>query len=323
MTETENKTWRFPVNKVGVLGLGPIGTTIAELLAKMGQAADLQKIVVFDPDERLLSACANDEVHRSTSIAHLVDNSDLVLLCLSSGGDVAKIARSHEGLLDCARQGQIIIDHSWSQPDLTHQLCMAFAKRGAAFLDAPISRSARTASALEFGQQALAISGDMPAIEAAMPVLRCFTRVVTPMGSAGAAQVVRQMSDLVAFQTFTALAEAMAAAKSFGIDGALMIKVLAQGYGDGAGVALQNYQGFLDANQALGQTKMTIGDAEQRLSDVIRLAESKKLSLAGASGTLALLKKASDRGLGGESLGGLATVIEPERPAWRQKSNAS
>lgn len=322
MTETGDQTWRFPIKRVGVLGLGPIGLAIANLLVERGQTADLQKVTVFDPDAKVLEAFSNDEAAKSKSVAHLIDNTDLILLCLAKANDVAKIARSHEGLLDCTRQGQIIIDHSWSQPDLTHQLCTAFTKRGAAFLDAPISRSADATSALESGLQALVISGDMPAIEAAMPALRCFTRVVTPVGAAGAAQVVRQMSDLVAFQTFTALAEAIAAAKSFGIDGALMIKVLAQAYGEGAGVALQNYQGFLDAGQALGQAKMTINDAEQRLHDVIRMAETKKLSLSGACGTLALLKKASDKGLGEEGLGGLTSVIQPEQPAWRQKSNA-
>ena len=82
------------------------------------------------------------EMVAAKSIAHLVDTSDLVLLCLPGSVDVGKIARSHEGLLDCVRQGQVIIDHSWSSFDLTRQLATAFSARGAAFMDAPIGQSA-------------------------------------------------------------------------------------------------------------------------------------------------------------------------------------
>jgi 3-hydroxyisobutyrate dehydrogenase-like beta-hydroxyacid dehydrogenase len=322
MTEAEKEAWKFPVKKVGVLGLGPVGGEMARVFLKLGTGAGLQTVSVFDPDAKVLEAFGADDAVRSKSVSHLIDSVDLLLLCLPKAGDVGKIARSHEGLLDCARQGQIIIDHSWSPPDLMHQLETAFAKRGAAFLDAPIGRSAQASAAIGAGQLALAISGDVRAIEAALPALRCFARMVTPVGSAGSAQVVRQMSDLVAFQTFTALTEAMAAAKTHGIDGAMMIKALAEGHGDGVGVALQSFQRFLEADQASGPAMTTIGDAEQRLTDVVRMAEAKKLALTGADGALALLKKAREKGLGDEGLRGLATVIEPEQPAWRQKARA-
>ncbi len=322
MTETENESWKFPVKKVGVLGLGPIGSDIARVLLEAGPEAGFEKVTVFDPDAKLLEAFDANGAVRSKSVAHLIDSVDLLLLCLPKAGDVGKIARSHEGLLDCARQGQIIIDHSWSQPDLTHQLETAFGKRGVAFLDAPIARSAQVGALIAAGQLALAISGDARAIDVALPALRRFANVVTPVGSAGAAQIVRQMGDLVAFQTATALAEATATASSFGVDGALLIKALAHAHGEGAGVALQSFQRFLEADRAPGSARTTIGDAEQRLNELMRMAETKKLSLSGADGTLGLLKKAREKGLGDESLGGLTKVIEPEQPAWRQKARA-
>ena len=323
MTEAKNETWKFPIKKVGVLGLGPIGSDVARVLLEKGPSTGLDNVKVFDPEAKLLQNFDPDDVVRSKSVSHLIDSVDLLFLCLPKAGDVGKIARSHEGLLDCARQGQIIIDLSWSQPELMHQLETAFAKRGAALLDAPVGRSVQVVGLLRAGQLAIAISGNGPAIEAALPVLRCFARVITPVGSAGSAQVIRQMSDLVTFQTFTALAEAIAAAKAYGIDGALTIKALAEGHGEAVGVALQSFQRLLEDDQASGPTKTTIGDAEQRLADVVRMAEARKLALTGADGTLALLNKAKEKGLSEEGLRGLATAIEPEQPAWRQKNRAS
>lgn len=319
MTATENKLRPAPVKSVGIIGLGDVGRAVGRAFVRMGHGAGIDKIAVFDADASVLSSVNDPGIVACKSVAHLSEIADLVLLSLPKAGDVAKIVRSHEGLLDCARQGQIIIDLSWSAPDLMEQIGTAFIKRGIAFLDAPIGRSPDVISAIETGRLALAIGGDQTAIDAASAALRCFVATITPVGPVGAAQVVRQMSDLVAFQTFTALAEARAVATGFGIDGAMLIKALAEGQGGGAGIALRNFQQFLDTGQGSDGAQTTIEGAGRRLKDAVQLAESKRFSLAGASGTLGLLEKAIEKGLGDDGLKGLSSIIEPEKPEWQRR----
>ena len=149
---TEDKACKHPIKKVGIIGADPIGSAICRKLLRTGPQIGLEKIAAFDADAKALSALDATGIAICKSVAHLADTVDLVLLSLPKRGDVAKLARSHEGLLDCARQGQIIIDHSWSPPELMHQLATAFTRRGAAFLDAPIGKFSDVELAIDTGR---------------------------------------------------------------------------------------------------------------------------------------------------------------------------
>lgn len=311
MAETEAIVWKARIRRVGVVGLNGLGERICRRLVREGKTVGLDKVAAFDADALALARLDGSGVVACKSAAHLVDGVDLVLLSLPGGGEVAKIARSHDGLLDCARQGQIIVDHSASSLDLMRQLATAFARRGAAFLDAPIEACAETSRAIEAGDLAFAIGGDGAAIDAALPALRCFGGKITTVGAVGGAQLVRHLSDLVAIQTFAALAEALVAAHAFGVDGAHFLDALAKGNGAKNGAALQSLAKFMGGDQPDGEKGTTIADAERRLREAVQLADARSVSLHGAQSTLALFEKAKEKGLGDKDLSSLFSALTP------------
>ncbi|MEM7043017.1 MAG: NAD(P)-binding domain-containing protein [Pseudomonadota bacterium] len=308
---SDRKDWPRSIKAIGVIGVGGIGRSICHRLAARKYAVGVSKIAAFDPDDAALAGFSDSDVVTCKSGAHLVDMVDLVLLCLPDGADVAKVARSHEGLIDCVHQGQIIIDHGWSSLNLTRQLSTAIASRGAAFLDAPIRRSGDVDHAIAGGRLGLAIGGDPLAIDAVKTPLGSIAHSITPVGQAGAAQVVRQLGDLVAFQTFAALAEALVTARAFGIEEGNLFNALAGGQGDGADIGRPGLAAFLAVNDSPKESRISIDDAGKRLDEAIQLAHAKKLTLDGAKSTMALLEKARERGLGDGGLIGLFGVIEP------------
>ena len=313
----DRKAWPRVIKTIGVIGVGDIGRSICRRFAAAGHSAGVTRVAAFDPDAAALARLQDGTVTVCKSVAHLVDMADAVLLCLPNGADVARIARSHEGLLDCVHQGQIIVDHGWSSLDLTRQLATALASRGAAFLDAPIRQTGDADHTIDTGRLAVAIGGGQAAIDAVMAPLGCIASSITRVGQSGAAQVVRQLGDLVAFQTFSALAEALVTARAFGIDEASLFDALASGQGDGADIGRPGLAAFLAVNDAPKEKRLSIDDAGKRLEEALQLATAKKLSLDGAKSTMALLEKARQKGLGDNGLIGLFGVIEPE-PAGRR-----
>lgn len=303
-----------------MIGWDDRAAAICSRLVGQTEKAGLQKIVAYSADASAPVNLNDSRVGVAKSVSHLVDGVDLVLLCLPTSGDVAKVARAHDGLLDCVRQGQIVIDHSWSSLDLTRQLAKAFASRGAAFLDAPIGRSGKVAQSIGIGGLALAIGGDAPAVNAALPTLSCLAKDITHAGSAGAGQITRQMGDLVALQTFTALIEALSTARAFDIDGSRLIDALAKGQRDSVGIGRHGLAAFLGGDEKAGDDRPSIAEASRRLSEIIQLAESRNLTLAGAHSTLTLFEQAIAQGLGEHDLSHLLRMLEP---APRENQRAS
>lgn len=318
---TEEKNWLQPIQAVGVIGLSSFGLAICKKLAREGRKAGLRKLAAFDADTKNLAGLNGTEVVAGKSVADVLDMVDLVLLCLPKAGDVGRIARSHEGLLDCVRKGQIIVDHGWSPLELTRQLATAFTSRGGAFLDAPIGRRGNVDRAIETGRLAFAIGGDAAAIDAALPLLGCFAGDITRVGPIGTAQVVRQMGDLVALQTFAALAEALVTGHAFGVEGDRLFDALAKENGDSAGLGRQALAEFLGGDEPTSAERTSIIDAERRLKEAIQLAAGKNLTLEGADSTLVLLEKAIEKGLGEQDLSGLFRVMEADRKQPRRSGD--
>lgn len=302
------------IKTVGVIGLGGLGRAIGQ---RVLQAAGLEKVVVFDADPSRLASIAETGLIAAKSIAHLVDMADLIALCLPGGADVGRVARSHEGLLDCTRQGQIVIDHSWSPMALMHQLDTAFAARGAAFLDAPIGKGPAAEKAVASGALALAIGGREAAIQAASLVLRCLARDITHVGPAGAAQVTRQMSDLVAFQTFEALAGALMTAKSAGVAADRLLDAFAKGSPDREDITRDALVDMMGEPLREGASQPTIAEAAARLGDAIKIASERSLQLGGAGSMLGLLQQAMEEGRGEQGLGKLFEKRPAQAPARR------
>ena len=289
------------VKAVGIIGLSDTGRAIAKRLVTQAQSAGIERIVVFDSDKTVIGSFGDEGVTRAKSVAHLVDAVDLTVLCLGGDVDVGKMARSHEGLLDCMLQGQIVIDHSWSSLALTRQLETAFAARGAAFLDAPIGQSKDAEQAIARGNLDLTIGGEQAAIDAASRVLGCFADKVTPIGQAGSAQVVRQVSDLVAVQTFMALAESMVTAGAVGVEADRLLEALSKRVTNND----LSRGGLASIRGGASSGRPTITDAYERLEAAMQLAESKNIHLDGAGGTLGQLREAKEKGLGDKALGSL------------------
>ena len=103
------------------------------------------------------------------------------MLSLPDSAVIETVIRGPDGLLEHARDGQVIVDLSTASPASTRELHGELAARGVRYLDAGISGGA---AAAEKGTLTLMVGGDATALSPGPPAARHVQRPRAPHGRA-------------------------------------------------------------------------------------------------------------------------------------------
>jgi len=274
---------------VGFVGLGVMGEPMCRNLARKSGA----RVVAFDTRSAPLTSLGADGVERAATLAEVAARADVVFLCLPGEPQVRAVCLGPDGLVGRVRAGQTVVDMSTAPVALARELAAAFAARGAAFLDAPV---ARTAQAARDGTLSIMVGGEAPAFERLRPYLACMGAEITHCGPVGAGQAVKLMNNMVVAQTVVALAEALAVARASGaVDPKILFETLTKGSADSFVLRNHGLKSLLpDHHPTAGAfpTSYIIKD----LSYAIGLAESAGLSLEQAGVTKRLMERTAEAG---------------------------
>ena len=200
---------------VGVVGLGNMGGRIATRIQAGGHS-----LLGYDSDAERAPARG---IAAATTLAELVAAVDLVLLSLPDSVVVEAVVRGDGGILAGAREGQIVVDLSTSNPSSTRELAGELEQRGVAMLDAGISGGAAGA---EKGTLTIMVGGHAEALERARPVLARFSEKILHMGPAGAGHATKLLNNFLNAVTLAATAEVMVAARMAELDLAQVLEVI-------------------------------------------------------------------------------------------------
>ncbi len=215
-------------NTVGFIGLGVMGEPMCRnILGKSGR-----RVLCHDlrPEPAARLAAEGAEAAGPEEIA---GQAGTVLLSLPGGPQVRSLCLGDDGaggLVAAMGPGQTLVDCSTAPPALARELAKACAKRGVAFADAPV---ARTAQAAIDGTLSIMMGGAEETFEHIRPLLDCMAAEVTHCGGAGAGQAVKLLNNMVVAMTVVALAEALSAARASGtVDGKVLFETLARSSAD-------------------------------------------------------------------------------------------
>jgi 3-hydroxyisobutyrate dehydrogenase-like beta-hydroxyacid dehydrogenase len=218
--------------KIGFIGLGVMGEPMCRNLA---QKSGLP-VLAYDRAHAPLERLEQHGVDAASGVEAVARACDVIFLALPSGHHVEMICNGPDGLLACARAGQIVVDLGTSPAKLARELAQAFGEKGAVFADAPI---ARTRQAAEEGTLSIMVGADEAIFKALHPLLSCIGSDITHCGAVGAGQVVKILNNMVLIETVVALSEAIAVARRTGVDGKVLFETLAKGSADS--FALRNH----------------------------------------------------------------------------------
>ena len=297
---------------VGFIGLGVMGEPMCRHILAKRAGGLVSEVCGFDLTDAPVARLREHGLKAAESAQEAAEGADLVFISLPGDEQLQELCEGTDGLLAHINQGQTVVDLGTSSLNLTRKLEAAFSARGAAYADAPV---ARTRAAAEAGTLAVLVGASQETFEQINPVLACFAEEVLHCGAVGAGQVVKQMNNMVLFQTVTALAEALSVARSAGVDGETLFDAMSKGSANS--FALHNHGAKSLLPGHFPERAFSTSYALKDLSYAIDLAEQAGLAVTGAEATRELFEKAIEQGFGDDYF---PTIIRVLENAAREKS---
>lgn len=200
----------LPSSRVGVIGMGTMGSPMAVNLVRAGFP-----VTVFNRTPEKCADAVREGARQARSVRELVQETDIVLIMLADAAAVKEVSVGVDGILAQGRPGMLVIDSSTISPLISRELGAAFEAKGMSFLDAPVTGSRPQA---ETGKLFFLVGGAEHAYERAVPLFEAMGRRHIHLGGHGmgaCAKICNNMAGLVNLATFC---ETLTMARAFGLD---------------------------------------------------------------------------------------------------------
>jgi 3-hydroxyisobutyrate dehydrogenase len=208
---------------LGFIGIGLMGKPMTLRLL----AADF-KVNVWNRTSEKLAPVITAGAIEQHSIAELVKNSDVIILCLSDTAAVAAVVENQ--IIPQGQADKLLIDLSSIHPETTRHLATKLHNQsGMGWVDAPVSGGTLGA---EQGTLAIMAGGSAENIEIAREVLKPLYKQLTHMGEVGSGQVTKVCNQMIVSCNVLVIAEMMKLAQLAGVDTAKIPQALAGGFAD-------------------------------------------------------------------------------------------
>src|SRR3990170_7199920 len=210
--------------KIGFIGTGTMGQPMLSNLLKNGHS-----VVAYDIVEAMLEGAVKRGATRAGSASEAAKASETVITMLPSSSHVEAAYLGAEGVLQGIAAGRLCIDMSTADPTASRRVAEAAKKRGARFIDAPVSGGVPRA---EEGTLAIMVGGEARDFEEAKPVLACLGANIIHVGPVGSGEVAKICNNLIAGVAAVAVSEAFRIAEGFGVDARVLTDVISKSSGN-------------------------------------------------------------------------------------------
>src|SRR5262244_4570226 len=210
--------------KIGFIGVGAMGQPMLANLVKHGH-----QLVAYDVVDAALAGAVKAGAARAASSAAAARESELVITILPSSSHVESAYLGSGGILEGIGAGRLCIDMSTIDPSVSRRVAEAVGKRGARFIDAPVSGGVPRATD---GTIAIMVGGDARDFEEARPVLAAMGANIVHVGPVGSGEVAKLCNNLIAGVAAVAVSEAFRIAEAFGLPARVLTDVIAKSSGN-------------------------------------------------------------------------------------------
>lgn len=283
---------------VGLIGVGLMGHGIALNIMRGGYPLCYLHHDGNQRTDDLVGATAHN------ALEALCAQADIIILCVTGSPQVRDIVLGEGGLIGHLSAGKTLIDCSTSQPDETRAMAAAVLATGAAFLDAPMTRTPKEAAE---GRLNLLVGGAPDTLAAHRNLLTCFAENITHVGQApGDGHAAKLLHNFVSLGFAALLGEAYAAAQKSGIDSEALTAVLEAG--GGKSVALARMAPYA-ASGDVSAMQFTIANAAKDTGYYADYAGKIGASAQIAGAIAGLFTNATDEGAGVKMVPELITLL--------------
>jgi 3-hydroxyisobutyrate dehydrogenase-like beta-hydroxyacid dehydrogenase len=205
-----------PMESVGVIGLGLIGTSLAQRLLQAGFQVTGYDIAADRRDN--LARIGGIPLPSAQAIAQRCNT---IVLAVFNTDQVESVLESPEG----ANLGNknLVICTSTCDPDRIEALAARLAQRGIRFLECPLSGNS---DQIAKGNGVGLVGGERAVMESATPVLNALCKQSYYLGSAGSSGRAKLAVNLVGGLNRAVMAEGLAFAEAMGLELAPFLEVM-------------------------------------------------------------------------------------------------
>jgi putative dehydrogenase len=226
------------MNKVGVIGLGDMGSGLAKNLIENGF-----ETTGLDLSEERMAAFDKMGGKPATSVAELAANADAVYIMVMNGDQAKSIILGQDGLVSHMRQGGLVILTATIKPREAREIGEAMAGSGIHLIDSPVSGGFPGAQS---GTLTMMAAGPTEVLDEYASVMQAVSKTIHRVGEkAGEGQVVKACLQTLIGSIFSATFEAAALAAKAGVSGEVLYNVFSTS-GAGCGVSNTALENIID-----------------------------------------------------------------------------
>lgn len=219
------------MQKVGFIGLGAMGSPMANNLVKKGFL-----LTVYDIVPERMEPLKAVGAHAATSCKEVAQRCPVVITMLPASSHVREAVLGKEGVAEGMARGSILIDMSTIDPITTREIARILQAKGVQMLDAPVARGVPAAVA---GTLVIYVGGKQEVFERHRSILAAMGTDIHHVGDIGSGEVVKIVNNMMVGVTTCALAEAMVLGVKAGVKPDVLFEALSSGSGNS--FVLQNH----------------------------------------------------------------------------------
>ncbi len=199
-----------PVLKVGYIGLGIMGKSMARNILKAGFP-----LVVHNRSRGAVAELVAEGAVEVFSPKEVAMQVDVVFTNLPDSPDVEMVALGKEGIIAGANEGLVFVDNSTIKPATARYIAKVLGEKGISCLDAPVSGGDIGA---QNGTLAIMVGGPAEALEKVMPIFNVVGKIITHVGDTGAGQIAKAANQVMVAAQMVAMGELLILARKAGAD---------------------------------------------------------------------------------------------------------
>lgn len=302
-TKKKHTTQAKPSVRVGVVGVGRMGSNMARRLNECGHRVS----AVYDVDrQRAIELAKELDCEASATLARVTAASDVIITVVTDDAAMRKVFTGKKDNLLMDATGRVFINCATVTPKVHLDVEKAAAKASAASLEACMASSITQARA---GTLYLMVAGKKPVYEAVEPILKDLSGQMRYVGETGKAAQVKALVNMVMNINTAGLAEGLGLGDALGLDLNLLREIFSQTGAnsrvletDGEDMQNREHDCYFSAEHAAKDSGIALSLAAQ-----VR----RKLPLAEAS--YAQYRKMTKEGLGHLDKSGIAELTFKNR----------
>ena len=278
--------------KVGVAGLGAMGSALAARLMEVGH-----EVFVWNRSAEKAKPLQDAGAKVATSPAALVATCEAVLTILTDGAAIEQVYNGPNGLLSGDVKGKLLIEMSTVAPKVETDLAPKVRAKGASFVECPVGGSTTPARK---GQLLGLMGADDADAERARPLLEQMCRKVEHCGKVGAGSAMKLAINLPLMVAWQAYGEAFAIARSVGWDSKRLVALFNESNGGNKALnsRAEMIAKLLDG-QDPGATTFSIANGVKDLRTMVTAGEALGAEMLATKAALAGFEEAVRSGEGG------------------------